>query len=46
MLETPAFAREIRRTPGYQQLQNRQQRELELGYRDEDRAREIRGPER
>ena len=46
MLETPAFAREIRRTPGYQQLQNRQQRELELGHRDEDRGREIRGPER
>jgi len=41
MLATPAFAREIRRSPGYEQLQNRQQRELELEHRDEDR-----GPER
>ena len=46
MLETPAFMREIRRTAGYQQLRNRQERELERERGNEDRGREIRGPER
>jgi len=46
LLETPAFAREVRRMPVQQQFQNRQQREVELEQRGYERGREITGPER
>jgi hypothetical protein len=43
---TPAFAREVRRIPERQQLQKRQQRELEREQPGYERGREITGPER
>ncbi|HEV3192976.1 MAG TPA: hypothetical protein VGY54_20860, partial [Polyangiaceae bacterium] len=46
IVETPAFAREVRRMPAHQQFQNRQQREVEWEKRGYERGREITGPER
>jgi len=46
IVETPAFAREVKRMPERQQLQMRKQREVEREQRGYERGREITGPER
>lgn len=48
LMETPAFAREIRKEAAYRYLQNRKEQELEreAANRERDRGREIHGPER